>query len=204
MKRTWVVAAALCAAGGLAGCPLPQPLAEYPKGQPVTPPRIVTTTVTPADTTIFVPAGCTTTAPQYTLAASLIDINTADKVTARWFVDYVPDPKMTTRVQPIWHDDVPAAPQPIPTQPDLSRVVPPQIFYPYTSVAPIVGGITDPRAAGNLHVVELVVSNDPSWPADTATPLPYRSPTAGYETQVYRWVFLVVDPATNPGVTCPP
>jgi hypothetical protein len=191
-------AAALAAVAALAACPLPQQVAEYPNTQR-TPPRILTDSVTvngakPTEPRILVPTGCAT-APTYALAASVRHVNLDDKITARWFVDYVPDTLLEPgRAKWVEQKDVPTAGQQDPNVPELTRVVPAYLFSPY-------GYASIP---GPLHVVELVVSNDIAWPDETGSPLPYRSTSSDiYETQVYRWVFLLVDPAANPGVTCP-
>ncbi|HUL60397.1 MAG TPA: hypothetical protein VLU43_14030, partial [Anaeromyxobacteraceae bacterium] len=62
---------------------------------------------------------------------------------------------------------------------------------------------------GIVHVVELVVSNafDPAAvPGNSA--LPYRTALPGFETQVYRWTFLLVNATLTPPstyeVVCPP
>ena len=52
----------------LAGCPLPQPLPDYPEGQPITPPRIVVDdtfrTVAYPESVVRVPAGCAACEPR--------------------------------------------------------------------------------------------------------------------------------------------
>lgn len=215
MKRSAIaVAAALWAAVALSGCPLPQPVAEYPKNK-VAPPLIVTSSIavngvgpggvvngaSVGAATILVPAGCPVS-PQYVLGATVSDTDVAENVVARWFVDYVPDfAGFAVRAKYVEQDFVPQADQPNPSTPILTRTVPAFAFsaYGYDSTTGL------PRSqAGNVHVVDLVVSNDTMWPEATGTPLPFRSTSSdNYETQVYRWVFLLVDPATTPGVSCP-
>jgi hypothetical protein len=181
------------ALGALAGCPIPQTVPEYPRGTSVTPPRIVADTAVPkADTaTIRVPAGCSPK-PQYELKASLVDENTVETVEARWFVDY--DKGLSNRNVPAWPpDQIPPPPQADPNAPATTRAIPPYTFTPYDF------GDT----VGTVHVVEVVVSNGfPPSADEPARPLPWRSPLPGFETQVYRWVFLLVTPDAT--VPCPP
>lgn len=197
MTRATFAAAALAL---LAGCPLPQPLPEYPPGS-VTPPRILMDQITYRDTVIAVPANCPT-APSWDLAAALVGTNTTETVTARWFVDY--DRRNSARCRYEAFEDIlgPGDQAPNPTR----RAVAPFRFVPYDYAR---GG--DPRAAGVLHVVELVVSNrfDPAADAgslcnpDVAPEtFPYRTPahdvTVQFETQTYRWVFV-----SESGLPCP-
>ncbi len=200
-----IPAAALGAALLLSGCPLPQPLPEYSKGT-VTPPRIVMDGIALQDTVVEVPAGCTGAKPSSTLAAQLIDNNTTEAVTARWFVDY--DPQNTSRCLPVLQSVITA-----PATGDLTlRQVPEFLFVPYDHATMF--GNPDPTAPGVLHVVELVVSNNFDPAADdpglcmqgSAVARPYRTPAsqAGgvqFETQTYRWVFFSVAP--TPTVACP-
>ena len=87
MRRANLALAAL--AFGLAACPIPQPLPDYPAGT-VTPPRILMDADAIVPTTdgnpiIFVPADCPTTAvPEYTLGTSVSDTNTIESIEARW------------------------------------------------------------------------------------------------------------------------
>ncbi len=66
MRRAELLLAAL--ALGLAGCPIPQPLPDYPPGT-VTPPRIVVDDLLGDGAVTLVPAGCTTLAPYQPLGA---------------------------------------------------------------------------------------------------------------------------------------
>ena len=169
----------------LAACPLPQSVPEYPDDQAVTPPRIVTSSVSFPDAVVRVPAGCAIE-PALELAADLIDTNTVDAVEARWFVNYDAEnqdrrrPQQATQVAP---DDDPLV---------IRREVPPFRLEPY-DFASIAG--TGGSALGAVHVVELVVSNGFD-PAGDLAEQPNRSALAGYETQVYRWVLLNVDEAS--------
>lgn len=195
--------AAVAASAALVGCPIPQPLPDYPAGT-ITPPRIVVDQIARPETVVRVPASCTN-APTYALAARLIDVNTLERVVARWFVNY--DPLVQPRYTPEQEDDIPGVDA---TPPETRRDVPPFDFHPYDHV-PIDGTGADPKAPGNVKIVELVVSNgfDPSADAPPAA-WPRRTALPGFETQVYRWIFLTVAPSTGctpgePGcVTCPP
>jgi hypothetical protein len=176
----------------LAACPLPQPLPEYPEGQPVTPPRIVTASVAFPETVVRVPADCAVE-PVISLTADLIDANTVELVEARWFVNY--DPENQDRRRPhatqVPPDDDPLV---------IRRVVPPFPVEPY-DYAPLTGAFGG--APGAVHVVELVVSNGFVPPEDEAeAPVPNRSALPGYETQVYRWVLLTV-PESQASLPCP-
>jgi len=199
-------ALAALAAALLAGCPIPQPLPDYPPGQPITPPRIVvndgTRQIAFPDTVVRVPAGCATE-PLYVLSAPLRDANTIETVVARWFVNY--DPTSTSAARPLAEADIspPAASEPDPTL----RVTPEITFHPYDHVPAAGTGGGDPRAAGAVTVLELVVSNGFDSTADTVStdplpPLPYRTPRPQFEIQLHRWVFVAVPPAGD--VTCPP
>lgn len=204
MNRATVLALAVLTL--LAGCPLPQPLASYPSGT-VTPPRILMDTIAFRDTVIEVPAGCGSS-PSYSLAATLVDNDTTESVTARWFVDY--DRHNSARCAPTVPQSVILAPTEGATDP-TRRAVSPYFFVPYDHLPPV-GPVTSPDGAGALHVVELVVSNDFDTSVDDValcgadtTIYPFRTPASlggvEFETQVYRWVFLNVAPTA--GVTCP-
>ena len=196
-------AAALAAAAALAGCPIPQPLPDYPPGT-ITPPRILVDQIPVNGTAVrLVPANCAT-APEYPLSASIHDTNNIETIAARWFVNY--DPSFFPYYNPIHTDAVPPDPNPL----VLTRAVPPSgpfIFQPYQHAPPM---HAPPPAtsfppypdAGILRVVELVVSNGFDPAADAPPdPLPNRTPLLGFETQVYRWVFLTVP--QSPEVPCP-
>jgi hypothetical protein len=195
---------------GLAGCPLPQPLPDYPAGT-VTPPRLlVDSLINPPATdagspVVFVPAGCTTTAPSFKLSAKVNDPITMETIESRWFVNY--DARSTQSRTPAQLPDT------IPPNQDTSnliREVPPFTFYPYDFEPPL--GAPPQTATpipsfeypypGILRVVELVVSNgfDPS-PVTTTSELPNRKTVTGFETQVFRWVFLSVPESSS--VRCP-
>ncbi len=191
----------------LSGCPLPQPLPEYPKGT-VTPPRILMDDITHRDTVIRVPAGCGDPKPSYDLSASLVDNDTSEPVTARWFVDY--DRHNSARCVEATAQEVIAGPGDGAADP-THREVRPYHFVPYDHPA-YVGNAGDPAGVGVVHVVELVVSNRFDEAADSnalcvpdATgPLPFRTPAndggVQFETQTYRWVFVSEAPGE---VTCP-
>jgi hypothetical protein len=190
--------ALLAALAVLAGCPIPQPLPDYPKGQPVTPPRIVLgDTLQYPETVVRVPAGCAV-APIYPLAAELRDAITNESFSARWFVNYDPDSQPAFTPQ---QDDL--VPGMSAGAQDTLRQLPRPFTFPPYQYAPTPGtGGGAGSTAGALHVVELVVSNgfDPAAQSAAAA-LPYRTPLVGFEVQVYRWVFLTV-PASA-AVPCP-
>ena len=98
MRPHLPAALSLLLSAGLAGCPLPQPLPEYPTSGIITPPRIQSDQVTPIDTVLLIDAACSSdlTAQVFVLSASLIDENTFETVEARWFIDY--DPQRITMV----------------------------------------------------------------------------------------------------------
>jgi hypothetical protein len=191
MRARTAVAIAVSAA--LAGCPIPQPLPDYPAGTAVTPPRIVVDKIANGETVVRVPAGCATH-PAFNLDAMLIDVNTIEIVRARWFVNY--DPANSSRYRPTDQADIPGVNV---NPPVTDRTVPTFVFAPYDfpTVDPTFGGTGG--VAGTVQLVELVVSNgfDPSADGVGAA-LPYRTPLAGFETQVYRWTFLTV-PESPPG-----
>jgi hypothetical protein len=202
--RRLAVAAALLALG-LAGCPIPQPLPDYPAGT-VTPPRIRMDEMIPetdGNPIIFVPAGCATP-PTYTLGGSVSDSNTIERIEARWFVNY--DPRYSLNYN--WLQRSTILPNADTT--DLIRTVPSFTFTPYdfgpSPGAPSLTHSNPPFPEdGVLRVVELVVSNgfDPA-PITTTSELPNKKPSAGsskFETQTYRWVFLSVPQSAS--VTCP-
>jgi hypothetical protein len=204
-------ALALLLGATLAGCPLPQPLPEYPTKGAITPPRIQSDTVTPVDSVILVDSGCAgaDTDHVFRLSASLVDENTYEPVEYRWFVDY--DPQRST-VRPLNPTG-----QVIPGPTDgvtIERVVPPLDFQPYTFDPLLFGSPTEPRPgqnyrdSGGLHVVELVVSNafadedpPPVPPHDRPWRTPLKTATQTFETQVYRWVFHYV-PTGTAGARC--
>jgi hypothetical protein len=179
----------------LAGCPLPQPLPDYPAGT-ITPPRILATTTTrSSDAFIPVPAGCTTS-PRYDLDARIFyPSNVA--VEARWFVDYNKNESSRYAIQNT-NREVPADENPA----ILERTVPTFVFHPYGYPPAAELGLpsADPKAQGVLHVVELVVSN--GFDPNPGIPEPNRTAAvtdaaARFEIQTFRWVFVnvVVPPA---------
>jgi hypothetical protein len=180
---------AVVAAATLAGCPIPQPVPEYPATGVVAPPTILMDLVTPPGTFIPIPAsGCS--APVYTLSASIEDLDTTERVDARWFIDYDPSNALTR--DPIGGSievlvDTTAADPTI-------RPVPEFGFTAYDVV----------HGVGAAHVVELVVSN--GFAAEPADPpagwLPNKMPAPQFQTQTYRWLFTYVDPAANPDLVC--
>ncbi len=205
MNRALVAGASLLML--LAGCPLPQPLADYPAGT-VTPPRSLMDPLMQPASVIQVPAGCSK-APTFDLTADLVDDNTSETVTARWFVDY--DHANSQRCTPARPEDVLTGPGDGAADP-THRPVPAYHFAPYDHEA-VLGG-TDPSGTGVVHVVELVVSNRFDSSTDdqalctagvAADTFPYRMPASQggthFETQVYRWVFVSV---ASPDVPCPP
>ncbi len=204
MNRASIALAALAL---LTGCPLPQPLADYPAGS-VTPPRILMDQLDPRETVIRVPADCPT-APSWPLAAVLVDTNTDETVTARWFVDY--DRRNSARCRFEESEDIPGPGDEV--EDPTRREVTPFDFRPYDYPA-VLGGGADPRGTGVVHVVELVVSNRFDPEADDAglcasdvppERFPFRTAdqdgTVQFETQTHRWVF-VSEPETG-AVPCP-
>jgi len=211
MRRAALAAAGLALV--LAGCPIPQPLPNYPAGT-ITPPRIVMDDIigaTDGNPMIFVPAGCRTTEPSYSLAASVSDTNTIEAIEARWFVNYDANlPANYNYLKPPSGSIPPNA-----DTTDLIRPIPPLTFLPYRSPPSPAAVKVDPKLnvdpnpatglwdqPGILRVVELVVSNgfDPS-PITTASELPNRKPKQGFETQAFRWVFLSV--SESAAAPCP-
>lgn len=190
----------------LAGCPIPQTLPDYPAGT-VTPPRILVDELAgDGNPIIFVPANCTTT-QVYSLSARVVDTNTIETIAGRWFVNYDPQSSVNSS-----YKEYVVPPNADTT--NLIREVPPRAagvqqfwaFRPYDYPPAI--GAPDPGHGypypdpGILRVVELVVSNgfDPSV-VGTA-PLSNRAALPGFETQVYRWVFLSVPQSAT--VRCDP
>ncbi len=196
----WPPLAALAATVTLVGCPLPQPLADFPRGT-VTPPRILAATTTrPSESIIPVPADCLV-APVYDLGARVFYLDNRT-VEARWFVDYRKDVANRYDIQNTSRE-VPADPDPL----ILERDVPPFTFQPYGYPPPdeLGSGFAGPKAPGIVHVVELVVSN--GFDPNMAAPEPNRTPAvidgaARFEIQTYRWVFVNVGESAT--VPCPP
>lgn len=195
MKLAIAVAGALL----LAGCPIPQPLPEYEAGT-ITPPRIVMDDSTsqiayPGTVVLVAPEICTTPAPSYPLSAALVDVNTIEQVSARWFVNYDPEDPVLGK----WRqeDEIPGVNT---TPPQTRRAVPTFTFYPYANYGRTVAGTgngMNGKDAGAVQIVELLVSNGfdptratPDLPPGSGALLPYRSPALGFETQMFRWVFV--------------
>lgn len=192
----------------LAGCPLPQPLPDYTTGS-ITPPRILADEqMAPLNSSFdgavtFVPSNCVTVAPSYLLSARIVDTNTVESVEARWFVNY------DFRDAP-WNEIQNPNSQPIIVGPNadstnLVRSLPPFPFYPYSKpppygTTPKLDGPPWPQP-GVVRVVEMVVSNGFDPTVVGTTPGGNRSPKPGFETQVYRWVFLTVPESAS--VPCP-
>ncbi len=172
------LAAALAALGGLAGCPIPQPVAEVVRvdggSATVTPPRIVTESATPSATALLVRRGCPGGAA-VTLGATIRDDNTIEQVEARWFVDY--DQERVGGAQP-YHVDVVPPPADV-NQTD--RPLPP-LALPLPASDPAPG-----------HVVDVVISNGFYALDDPTAPVRNKSAQPGYETQLYRWAIEYVD-----------
>ena len=179
---------ALAAAAALAGCPLPQPLPDYPAGTAITPPRILVDGIlldgatSNARAVVLVPAGCPTE-PTYALTAEVFDTNTIEQVEARWFVNYAPQYELYNRADQ--SDTIPPDPDPL----VLTRTVPPAadgvpqpfLFSPYQHLAPAgappLTGLPPFRDPNVVRVVELVVSNGfesgGDGVADRAAPEPH-------------------------------
>jgi hypothetical protein len=183
------------AAAALAGCPLPQPLPDYPPGT-ITPPRIIAASATrPAESIIPVPAGCAEE-PVYPLDAR-IHYQEAVAVEARWFVDYKNDVASRFNIQNATRE---VPPDPDPTV--LERDVPTFTFSPYDYPPPAELGLggTPWSSPGVVHVVELVVSNgfDPNPEALDPNRTPAVNGLLRFEVETFRWVFVNVA-----GPSCP-
>ncbi len=195
MSRPAALVALACAAA-LAGCPIPQPLPDYPAGT-ITPPRILIESVTPSDPVILVGTDCAAgNEPRFTLSANLYDTNNIEQVVARYFVNYSTAALLTQN--PIGGDRiVEASTDPL----ILDRQVPSWTF-PVYGYPPPSGTGTYPgptyNEAGTVRVVDLLVSNNFYDPPDAAVP-PYRGAAANFEVQLYRWVFVLVTGTANCG-----
>ena len=169
---------ALALLAALFGCPLPQPLAEVSRvdAGALTPPRILVQSATPSDTLVKVAASGCPSAPAFAMGADIVDDDTTERVDARWFVDYATD-QANSVVR--GRDDLEGSTDETRTTRQLSTFT----FSPLDFGA----------APGTVHVVEVVISNG-FFPENTAgLALPNRTPQDGYETQFFRWVFLIVD-----------
>jgi len=178
-----LAAAALPLALALTACPIPQPLAEVARstdGGTVSTPIILTDTAVPPDTVVPVRTDCSPAA-QFTLSATVEDLDTSESVEARWFMDYGTGHGLLLEDE----ESVPASEDPS----DPRRLVTPVQFTPYAyGVPPAIG----------LHVVELVVSNGFLALSDPTPPL-QRAAAPPFVTQAYRWVFQYVDPSDPRG-----
>lgn len=160
----------------LAACPLPQPVPAVEGDISVTPPRILTESVRPADGTVRVGTECP--AESFVpFGGTIDDPDLEDAVEARWFVDY------TAAAAGVQQNDFPAAST---DGTDSRRPLADFRFFPS-------------RYAAAPHVVEVVVSNG-FFPIGQDPPgalQPNRTPQSGYETQVFRWVVVY-----EPGGRC--
>ena len=182
MKPAGPLAVAVVAALALAACPLPQPLAEVARtadGGTVSTPIILPETARPADTVVPLSTGCSPPA-QFTLSATVEDLDTEEAVEARWFLDYGTDHSVL-----LGDDSVPSADDPSNPQ----RAVTPIAFQPYGYGLP---------PAITIHTVDLVISNG-FLPLDNPTPPLQRAASPPFLTQSYRWVFQYVDPTDASG-----
>lgn len=178
LARLATLAGGIALAGlGLVACPLQTPLPSITVSADagVRPPRIAVDTAAPADTVIDVKLGCT----KIKIQAAVIHENVDEDFQARWFVDYKPaqDPGRPWR-----NDTITASRDPEKFEYPLREFDLPAETY----------------ALGEVHVVELVVSNGF---ADQVTILDggakgslNREVRPGYETQVFRWVVHIVKP----------
>jgi hypothetical protein len=175
----------------LAACPLPQPLPSvgHEDGGTVTPPRIFIQSVSPPETVIQVSLSCPTP-PAFTVSVDIIDDDTAERVDARWFVDYAPDAANSRLLGGPEDNEGPVDPT------VTLRHLLPVVFTP--------NDFSPTPAPGVVHVLELVVSNG-FYPLNTPDlPQPNRTPQPGYETQVFRWVFQYVATGGRCSTTDPP
>ena len=196
--------ALLALAVALAGCPIPQPLPDYPPGT-VTPPRILMATVQPASGAVIrVGTDCTypDNQPSFELSASIFDSDAIEPVVARWFVNYDMTEEHPSQT-PIGGDRTVLG-NSDPTV--LVRVMTDtpfagngHAFYPYLHAPPDGTGTRTGvpyNEAGTVRVVELLVSNnfqpEPSSPKS-------RQPAPNYEVGLHRWVFLLVPGTENCG-----
>jgi hypothetical protein len=134
----------------------------------------------------------------YSLSATLVDPTTLEPVTARWFVDYNQYVANLYAVQhTVDNSDIEVS---VDDPTGITREVPAWAFAPHLFMPPpgTYGGAPPPNdAAGVMHVVELVVANGGF--NDKSVTMPNRTPIAGFEAQVYRWVFI-----NSQSAPCPP
>jgi hypothetical protein len=185
LRRALLLAAAALPLGlALTACPIPQPLAEVARsadGGTVSTPIILPDTAQPGDTIVLVKNDCGPGA-QFTLSATIEDLDTTESVEARWFLNWRPDTPNLVADQ----DSVPASDDPSNPQ----RLLAPFVFQP----------LALQRPAPTIDVVDVVVSNN-VLPIENLTQPWQRAAGAPFVTQFYRWVFQYVDPAT-PGARC--
>lgn len=198
MRRAAPILAALAAA--LAGCPIPQPLPDYPPGT-ITPPRILAASVRPSDPVIRVGVGCTypNDEPSFELGASIFDSDAIEPVAARWFLNYDPSPNHASHT-PIGGDFTvlgnsdPTALIRVITESPFDAATP---FRPYRHRPPDGTGTKNVEPFNDpdtIRVVELLVSNN--FDAD---PTRTRQAAPNYEVALHRWVFLLVPGTENCG-----
>jgi hypothetical protein len=172
----------------LAGCPLPQPLPDYPPGT-ITPPRILQSTVFPSDPVVLAGTGCAPgDEPSFELTARLFDSNNVEQIVARWFVNY----KQGTPTEMPILGDIAIPPNGDPNV--LERALPAIPFGPGNAFRPDQYPPFD--GVGETRIAELLVSNN--FQAEPASP-PWRQPATNFEVQVHRWVFVLVPGAVNCG-----
>jgi len=172
----------------VAGCPIPQPLAEVSKtgAGTYTPPRITVEaaaagSIGTLDGVVPYDPACTGS-PRFVVRVAVIDDNTDEIANFRWFEDYLPTG--ATRNPLLVGTD--ALPPPT-TQPLSRRQVPDLAYWPSAGTSPATGSTS--------HLLELVVSNGFGPLTD---PPPNRAPAPGYEVQIFRWLFVPVT-----GTPCP-
>lgn len=165
LRRLSAKLSALIAASLLLGCPFAQPVpgVEHQDGGTITPPRIDPASAVPSDTVILYQTPCAT---PFTLQANVLDENMTDTVQTRWFVDYDPDDQSKSNY--VYHEDFGPPPE------DPAQVL---------RTIPVSWNFASDDWPGTAHVVELVISN--GFASDNG-----RAPASGYETQVFRWVFV--------------
>jgi hypothetical protein len=174
-----LLVAALATGGLLGGCPIPQPLpgvGSIDGGLPITPPRVVTASALPAlAMTDYAPSTDCPPGSLFQILANVIDENSEEPVEVRWFVDYDPDNQLQRTPLQIETLPPPADPQ------QFMRFPLPFPFAPWDF----------DRPTERIHVVEMTISNG-FLPVGAAVPpgdLPNRTAAAGYEVQIFRWVF---------------
>ena len=183
MTREAALAALAVAAVALVACPLPQPVASVRRengGTTTTPPRVDPSTAVPSEALVRVSTACPEP-PTFHVHATLVDDDTTEVVSVRWFVDYARDDARSSL--PMFSEEVPGSED----ETQTTRAL--------TPLALTLGAPFD-TAAGTAHVLELVVSNGFYALYTDGLPLPNRTPQPGFETQVFRWIFQF-DPASD-------